>query len=144
MGMEEMVRAGLEHIAADKNTMCGMMALRFEGCDEAARTLTVSMAAEAWMVNPMGVMHGGLISSALDSTMGTLSSYSVGGARRTPTITMATTYLRPVPVTGRIFLKARLLTGGRTLNNLNAELWAEGAEDRILATATGTYFSAER
>lgn len=142
--MEQDIRVGLERLAAEENTMCGMMALRFERCDYEGRTLTVSMAAEPWMTNPLGVMHGGLVSSALDSAMGSLSSWWTGGAKRTPTVTMQTTFLRPVPLSGRVFLKSHLISGGRTLNHLSAELWAEGDEGRTLATATGSYFSAQR
>lgn len=142
--MEQEIRAGLEWLATEKDTMCGMMALRFESCDEKARTLSVSMAAEPWMTNPLGVMHGGLVASALDSAMGSLSSWCVGGGGRTPTVTMQTTYIRPVPLSGRVFLKSKLISAGKTLNHLSAELWAEGDEGRTLATATGSYFAARR
>lgn len=142
--MEQDIRAGLERLAAEKDTMCGMMALHFESCDFEERTLTVSMAAEPWMTNPLGVMHGGLVTSALDSAMGSLSSWWAGGARRTPTVTMQTTYIRPVPLTGKVFLRSRLISAGKTLNHLSAEIWAEGEEERTLATATGSYFSAQR
>ena len=43
-------------------------------------------------------MHGGIVSSALDSTMGALSFCQVGEGSRTPTVTMSVTYLRPVPL----------------------------------------------
>lgn len=140
--MEQSIRDSLAELERRQDTISGMMALHFEEYDEAGPSLTLSLVPAPWMSNPMGVMHGGIVSSALDSTMGALSFCQVGEGSRTPTVTMSVTFLRPVPLDKKIYLRAKCSSSGRTLNNLTAELWAEGAPDRLLATACGTYFRA--
>lgn len=142
--MEQIIRAALAATQAEKETMCGMMALEFVSCEESGPTLTLALNAKPWMTNPLGVMHGGLVTSAMDTTMGTLSFYATEGKRRTPTVSMETAYIRPVPLSGRILIRARLTSAGRTLVYLTSELCAEDAPERILATSSGVYFRTEK
>ena len=120
------------------------MDLQYRACSSAEKTLTLSMTPKPWMANPMGVMHGGMVAGVLDTAMGTLSSLAAGGEGRTPTVTMSISYLRPVPLDRPLMVRARLKAAGRTLNHLEAEIWAEGGEDRILATGTGAFFALKR
>lgn len=142
--MEQIIRATLMSTQADKDTMCGMMALEFVSCEESGPALTLALHTKPWMTNPLGVMHGGLVSSAMDTAMGTLSFYATEGKHRTPTVSMETSYIRPVPLECKILIRAHLTSAGRTLVHLTSELYAEGAPGRVLATSSGVYFRTEK
>lgn len=110
-------------------------------CDYRRATVTLVVRPRPWMGNPMGNLHGGVSAAALDMTMGLLCRYFSGGYM-TPTISMDTQFLRPGPLDRPFYIQARLLKRGRQICRASGSLWAEGAEDKPLVTATGTYFVA--
>ena len=67
--MEQSIRDSLAELERRQDTISGMMALHFEEYDEAGPSLTLSLVPAPWMSNPMGVMHGGIVSSALDLSL---------------------------------------------------------------------------
>lgn len=137
--MEQELTAMLEKLKEPEGAMGSLLGLELEACDPAEKTLTLSMEPAPWMANLMGWMHGGIISSAMDSTMGALCRWCRGGEVFTPTVTMQTTYLRPVMLSGRVYIRARVTHAGRSLISLTCELWAGSERERLLATACGTY-----
>lgn len=142
--MEKIICSAIDEVGENKNAMVGMMGLQFISCDWDRKSLTLALDPAPWMANPMGIMHGGLIASAMDSAMGTLSYFYAGSGKRTPTVTMQTSYLRPVPLDHKIYIRARLSSAGRTLIHLTCELWADREDGRLCATSTGAYFCTEK
>lgn len=116
---------------------------RFERCDFAKKTLLVSFPADPAKRNPMGVMHGGAVASAMDTAMGMLTFY-MNGETITPTINMNVSYERPVP-TGdgkRLFAESTCYSCGKTMAYASVRAWMEGAPEKIVASASGTYYTA--
>jgi len=122
-------------------TLNDMMHPVYEACDFKKRTLTVSFEAMPWMSNPSGILHGGAISSAMDIAMGLLV-YMLNDRKIPPTISLQVNFVRPVPLGKRFFIKSRAHSIGRTTAYTDAELWIEGCPDTIMATASGTYYTA--
>ena len=53
--------------------------------------------AQEWELNPENIMHGGIISTALDTSMGFLAHYYTHlSAPTVVTVTMNVTFLKPV------------------------------------------------
>mgnify|MGYP002625190769 CR=1 FL=1 len=123
----------------EPGTFNAMLDLKLEACRYDAQQLVLRMEARPWMTNPGGILHGGIIASALDFAMGLLCRYCSGGAM-TPTVSMEVGYLRPAPVEGAILVGAEIVKPGKTLMNASAKMWLPGREDRALAAATGIYF----
>lgn len=121
-------------------TINSMMRPEYEGCDPSHCTLLISFDTRDWMSNPAGVMHGGLIATALDVAMGSLSFF-YAGEKITPTISLQTSFIRPIPLGEKLMIEARVTSSGRTVVNATADAWAGGKRDRLLSTGTGVYFS---
>lgn len=119
----------------------GLLKARYEGCNFENKTLLLSYFVEDYMRNPVGVMHGGAISAALDVAMGSLTYY-MAGEFVTPTINLNVSFERPVTVGKRLFVEAKCLSCGKTMAYAVARGWLEGQEDKILVSGAGTYYTA--
>lgn len=128
---------------ADENGLAfsGRFGGRFESCDFETKTLLVSYEVKPWMRNPAGVMHGGAVASIMDTSMGSLTFYC-SGEYVTPTINMNVSYERPVPTGKRIFVEATCLSCGKTMAYTTARAWMEDHPEKIVCSASGTYYTA--
>ena len=90
------------------------------------------------MSNPLGIVHGGVTASLLDTCMGVTCSAQCGRAA-TPTVTLTVNYVRPVPLDAQLRVRTRTVRIGRTTGQLSAEVFPAGRPDEVLATATGVY-----
>ncbi|MCI8539839.1 MAG: PaaI family thioesterase [Oscillospiraceae bacterium] len=140
-GMERSLRAFVKHLATDfPDTINSGMALTLEECSFAEKTAVFSCEIPRWMSNPGGVTHGGMVAGLLDSAIGSVTYY-FSGEKLTPTISLQITFVRPMVLEKRTWLKVSLSSCGRTMGNATAEAWQEGAPDRVIATASGTYYT---
>ncbi len=112
-------------------------------CSFADSTVTLCLTPKPWMSNPMEILHGGVAASVLDMTMGLLCRYCSGGYM-TPTVGMDVQFLRPGPLDRRLFIRAELTKRGLSVCHATGAMWAEGAEDKLIATSSGVYFVTQR
>lgn len=91
-----------------------------------------------WMMNLRGSVHGGAVAAMFDNVMGALA-WCISGGVPCATISLQTSFIRPLTVGTTVRARATLSSGGRTLTYTEARLWMEGEEDRTLATATAVY-----
>ena len=139
-GMERAFRYYFDTSAREyAGTFNVMMDPRFESCDYARRTLTLSMQTVGWMSNPGAILHGGVTASVLDMTMGLLCRYCSGG-RMTPTISINVNYLRSAPLQKRLVIFAQATHVGQSVCSAEGKLWIDGDPNRLVATASGSYF----
>jgi len=111
-----------------------------DSCDGPSRSAVLRFRTYAWMSNPMGVTHGGIVAAILDASMGTLCVSLYGGM--TPTITMTTNYARPVPLDSEVLVRVRPTYTGGTNAQLSAEMYLPDRPNDPLATCTGVYYTA--
>ena len=114
------------------------MAPRLVDCDPDEGWVELKYTVADWMKNLRGSVHGGAVSAMFDNSMGALA-WCVTGGTPCPTITLQTSFVRPLTVGTVVHTRARLVSGGHTLTYTEAHMWMEGAEDRTLATATAVY-----
>ncbi|HET6260310.1 MAG TPA: PaaI family thioesterase [Pseudonocardia sp.] len=100
--------------------------------DDQARTCTVVLPYAAHLCNPQGSMHGGVITTAMDISMGHLCHRFLSTA---VTIEMNLRFFRPLTGTGRCH--AAVLRPGRRIVHLEARLTDE--QDRLVAFAAGSW-----
>jgi uncharacterized protein (TIGR00369 family) len=117
------------------------MAPHLVDCDPDEGWLELKYEVAEWMRNLRGSVHGGAVSAMFDNAMGGLA-WCVTGGNPCPTITLQSSFVRPLTVGTTVHVRATLTSGGRTLTYTEAQLFQEGAEERILATATGVYHTA--
>ena len=93
----------------------------------------VEMEVKNFMFNPQGSLHGGVIATVLDISMGHLLTHSIGVGM---TLEMKTQFLRPAR-TGRIRAEGRFLKKGKAINYLETRL--TDAAGSLLAVASSTW-----
>ena len=89
--------------------------------------------AEAFLFNPQGSLHGGVMATAMDISMGHLL-HKVAGAGAT--VEMKTQFMRPV-TGGEVTVEGRFLRRGRSLSFMESRLM--DAEGRLCALSTATW-----
>ena len=122
------------------NSINTWMLPKLESCNLEDKSFVCSFAMKKEFANPSGVvLHGGLSGVVFDTAMGWLSSIYAGCM--TPTISMTISYLRPIPITEPVLVRARLDKPGSTVNYVSAAAYNAGNPEKFLATATGTYYA---
>jgi acyl-CoA thioesterase len=100
--------------------------------DDEAQTCQVVLPYATYLCNPQGTVHGGVITTAMDISMGHLCHRFLSTA---VTIEMQLRFFRPLLGTGRI--EGRVLRPGRRIVHLESRLYDE--HDRLAAFAAGTW-----
>lgn len=97
--------------------------------------VVIKMPVKKQLMNSNNVLHGGAISSLLDSVIGATirSSRKV----RLATITLTTNFLKPISE-GTIYAEANLLNSGNRIQFVEAKVFNKTKE--ILGTAQGTFY----
>ena len=106
-------------------------------CNYEERSLTVFIHVKDWALNPEGTMHGGLISTVFDGTFGTLCHYW-GKQRFITTVSLSTTFLKPVRAGDTLEVTAHATSIGRTLMSMIAE--GRTQDGAVLAATAFTTF----
>ncbi|MEN9447103.1 MAG: hypothetical protein RJA25_393 [Bacteroidota bacterium] len=85
------------------------------------------------MLNPNGIMHGGMMATLLDEVMGA-ASFTLGRPTGFATINMNLDYLYSAKAGETIHAEGRIVRAGKTVLHIKAELY--NAENTLLAKAT--------
>ena len=93
----------------------------------------MSFKVEKYMLNPIGIMHGGIMATILDELMGA-ASFTLGRPNGYSTINMNIDYLNPARVGDIITGEGQVVRAGKTVLHLKAEI--HNAENKLLAKAT--------
>ena len=113
------------------------MAPEFVSCDASSRTANIRFAVEDWMCNVKGTLHGGMIATMLDNSMGLLTRAFYGDSGKISTINLSLSYLRPVLPGNSVTVTVRIEKPGRNIVFLYAVLTTQ--EGKPAATASGTF-----
>ena len=128
----------LDFIITDEDdVMCRKLKLRIDGFEKENRTMLCSVPTEEWMSAPRRFVHGGIIATIMDQSMGLYSCTNTGGL--TPTISLQISYLRSVPINDRMCVRVRLGSAGRSVNQVTAEAWMESEPGCLVATSSGSF-----
>lgn len=100
--------------------------------DDAEQTCTVVLPYGPHLCNPQGSVHGGVITTALDISMGHLCKRYLSAA---VTIEMQMRFFRPLTGTGTC--TGRVIRGGRRIVHLESRLTDD--QGRLTALGTGSW-----
>lgn len=133
--------SGLEFLrtafaAEDRPPFIGdLLGLEVESLEEGA--VSFSVPTKATFANPLGVLHGGICATLLDSVMGCAIHSTLEAGVGYGTLELKVNYIRTVPVDG-----ARLVGTGRTIHVGRQVATAEGSivdpSGRLVAHGTTT------
>lgn len=96
-------------------------------------TCTVAFGAVPTLFNPQGSLHGGILATAMDISMGHLLHHVAGAGA---TLEMKVQYLAPVTA-GEVRCEASFLRRGRSLSFLQSQ--ARRHDGQLVAHATATW-----
>lgn len=114
---------------------------RFVSCDFEKGTVDMAYVGQEWEMNPENIIHGGITSTALDTSMGMLAHYYTHlNAPTVVTVTMNITYLKPICLGDTFHIKCQLDSVGRTLATVKAEVRLE-RDDILACIATATFMA---
>jgi uncharacterized protein (TIGR00369 family) len=105
--------------------------------DDEARTCTVVLPYAGHLCNPQGSVHGGVIATAMDVSMGHLCHRFLSTA---VTVEMNLRFFRPL--TGEGSCTAAILNGGRRLVHMESRLTDDAG--RLVAFAAGSWHRLEK
>lgn len=135
-GGAEVVRRAQEAAASDVQQFGDFFLSRFLGLeisyDDAEQSCTVRLPYARHLGNPQGSVHGGIITTAMDISMGHLCHRFLSTAM---TIEMQMRFFRPLTTDG--FCTGRILKAGRRLVHLESRM--SDAEGRLVAHGVGTW-----
>lgn len=100
--------------------------------DDEAQSCSVVLPYAAHLTNPQGSMHGGVITTAMDISMGHLSHHYLSTAM---TVEMTLRFFRPLKGTG--IAVGRILNPGRRLVHLESRMTDE--DGRLVAHGVGAW-----
>lgn len=114
---------------------------RFVSCDFEKGTIDIAYDVQEWELNPESILHGGMTSTALDTTMGMLAHYYTHlSAPTVVTVTMNVSFLKPIALDDTFHVKCQLDSVGRTLATVKAEVRLE-RDDILACIATATFMA---
>lgn len=106
------------------------------------RTVWRMPAAEKF-ANPAGIMQGGFVAALADSAMGASAVTFLEGRRAfVANAELKVTFLRPVRIGSELTCTASVLSGGKRVAFLEAEIVDD--EGRVVLRATSTYVYTDR
>lgn len=114
--------------------LSGMLGLQGEFLDETTYQFLAPIT--PFMHNSLGVVHGGITATLLDSSMGSLVNRTLPKGQYAVTTELKINYIRPGK-TGRLRSEATFLHKGKALVVCTASMFDE--KDRLVAHATGTF-----
>lgn len=112
-----------------------MMGIEYIDCDYKDMTLRLGHTVTEDVLNPIGILHGGITSWLLDTAMGVLANAFTGAV--TPTINLSVNFLNSVKEGERVVIKAKVDHLGGTLVYASAKMYAG---EKICASGTGTFY----
>ena len=106
--------------------------------DGPAGSLLFACHTDESMSNPMGIVHGGITASLVDTWMGVTCAAQCERVAA-PTVTMTVNYARPVPLNADVLVRTRTIRVGATSAQMQAEVFLAGSPEEVLVTAVGVY-----
>ena len=109
----------------------------FVSCDFEEGELVFSFPVLKWQMNPQQMVHGGIISTCFDTTLGVVCHYY---AQPYPLVTvqLSTSFLKPVPKGETMVFRAKITSFGRSLVTVEGEAYLESTHE-IAATSSAIF-----
>jgi uncharacterized protein (TIGR00369 family) len=123
----------------EQTNIAALMQLESEITDDA--TLEMEMPNTPLLDNSIGIMHGGLTATLLDTAMGTLASRASGSNSSAVTVEMKVDFLSP-GIGERFYCRAKIVHNGSKLVRTEGKVKNESGA--LIATASGTFFKLKK
>jgi uncharacterized protein (TIGR00369 family) len=140
--MTVMERSGLEHMRAiaageiDPPPIANLLGMSLVEVEEGRAVFALTPGEQHY--NPIGVVHGGIAATILDSAMGCSVHTTLPPGWSYGTLDLSARFVRPITSdTGRILCEGTVVHRGRTTATTEGRVWAEET-GKLLAHGTGS------
>lgn len=110
---------------------------KFVSCSLEEKSVTLSFDVLEWELNPQNAIYGGIIATAFDTALGLLCHYFTK-PQVVITVSLNTTYHKPMFLGDTYYIKAKMDFQGRSLCNITGEAWSK-KDSAITASATSVF-----
>ena len=124
-----------------KDLINGLMRAEKVSCSYEDKTITFAFRVQPWQVNRAGHLHGGMMCTAFDMTMGVLVRF-LAGKNFTPTVSLDVKYIRPVKVGDTLLVTAKAIAAGRRITQLTCEAYS-GRTGKLAASGASVYMNVD-
>lgn len=114
-----------------------MLEGKYVSCSAADRSVTVEYPAQEWMRNPRGVVHGGILTTMVDLTMGMPTRYYFRSSW-VATVQLSMSFLQAVEAEDTIRVRATVERAGGRMCFLKAVIEKPDGKDPAVS-ATGVF-----
>lgn len=123
--------------AGNPNRIMAMLAPRLEAIDHAEREAHFQYGVAPWMLNAVSILHGGILSTMMDNSMGVFVRAFTG--KSVLTLNLQVSFSAPVlPGTEWVNIRCRITSVTNRFAHLFATAWTE--DGGPAATATGIFY----
>ena len=133
----EAVVQGMHRAAPD--TIGDQLHFSLEKVDEAAGCCYLRCDTAPWMANAAGTLHGGISAGIVDQAMGFVVYCIQPGKGFSPTVQMQLSYHRPIKPGEALSVRVYVMSRGKTVMHLRAEVYSLAAPDKLCVSATAVY-----
>lgn len=110
---------------------------QFVSCDFQAGESTLEYKVLEWELNPQNMVHGGIIITGFDTSLGMLCHYYAYPNVLT-TVNLSATFLQPIRIGDTMVFHSKIKSFGHSLVMLDGEVYLKST-GKLAATATGTF-----
>lgn len=110
---------------------------KFVSCNFEEKIVELSYDVLEWELNPQNVIHGGIVATAFDTTLGLLCHFYTKPHVVT-TVSLNTTYHKPIFLGDSFHIRAKFEFQGRSLCNITGEAWIKNRT--VLAASSSAVF----
>ena len=139
--MEAYIKSDMiEMVTNMADAVYGRLHPRLVACDFTERTVEAVFAAQSWMRNGLGIVHGGVMATMLDSIGGVAARCYTPQDAVSPTVSLNVSYLNPVPLDVRVHVRAHISFAGQRLLHIQTEAFDEADASLVYATGAAVHF----
>lgn len=120
-----------------ENRLNQMLAPRYETCDFENQTITLVYSLYDWEMNPRGELHGGIIASMFDVSLG-ITARCACQCPQIATTDISVSYLRRVEADDTIRIVTKVQKSGKLMVRITAEAYSDKT-GKVVATAQGSF-----
>lgn len=131
----------IENNVNQKDQICGRMQSIIIGCSFEEKTLSLGFPIQPWQANRAGLLHGGIICTAMDMTAATLARF-FAGENYCPTVSLDVKYIRPVEIGDTMIVTVKGTAVGRRITQIQAEAISRNT-GKLVATGSSVFMNVD-
>lgn len=129
--MERIIRICMEGDDGHSRSINDMLMPHLNACSRKEKTLTLEFWVEEWMLNPGRTLHGGIMSTCCDMTMGMLARY-LTQSQKCVTVNLNMNFLRSAQASETVLVTARAEKQGRRVQFLSAQMTEKESKKQLV------------